>query len=41
MLRGTIKLTHALAAFGINAAGATELDLGAAAGGRPFPPAAS
>jgi 23S rRNA (cytidine1920-2'-O)/16S rRNA (cytidine1409-2'-O)-methyltransferase len=32
-LRGTIKLTHALAAFGIEAAGAVALDLGAAAGG--------
>ena len=32
-LRGTIKLAHALAAFGINAAGAVALDLGAAAGG--------
>jgi 23S rRNA (cytidine1920-2'-O)/16S rRNA (cytidine1409-2'-O)-methyltransferase len=32
LLRGTIKLAHALAAFGINAAGAVALDLGAAAG---------
>ena len=32
-LRGTIKLAHALAAFGIDAAGAIALDLGAAAGG--------
>jgi 23S rRNA (cytidine1920-2'-O)/16S rRNA (cytidine1409-2'-O)-methyltransferase len=32
-LRGTIKLTHALAAFGIDAAGSVALDLGAAAGG--------
>lgn len=32
-LRGTIKLAHALAAFGIDAAGAVALDLGAAAGG--------
>jgi 23S rRNA (cytidine1920-2'-O)/16S rRNA (cytidine1409-2'-O)-methyltransferase len=32
-LRGTIKLAHALAAFGIDAAGAVTLDLGAAAGG--------
>lgn len=32
-LRGTIKLAHALAAFGISAAGAVALDLGAAAGG--------
>ena len=32
-LRGTIKLTHALTAFGIDAAGAIALDLGAAAGG--------
>ena len=32
-LRGTIKLAHALAAFGIDAAGVTALDLGAAAGG--------
>jgi 23S rRNA (cytidine1920-2'-O)/16S rRNA (cytidine1409-2'-O)-methyltransferase len=33
LLRGTIKLAHALAAFGIDAAGAVALDLGAAAGG--------
>jgi 23S rRNA (cytidine1920-2'-O)/16S rRNA (cytidine1409-2'-O)-methyltransferase len=33
LLRGTIKLAHALAAFKINAAGAVALDLGAAAGG--------
>jgi len=33
LLRGTIKLAHALAAFGIDAAGAIALDLGAAAGG--------
>ena len=33
LLRGTIKLAHALAAFGIDAAGAAALDLGAAAGG--------
>ena len=32
-LRGTIKLAHALAAFGVDAAGAVALDLGAAAGG--------
>jgi 23S rRNA (cytidine1920-2'-O)/16S rRNA (cytidine1409-2'-O)-methyltransferase len=32
-LRGTIKLAHALSAFGIDAAGAVALDLGAAAGG--------
>jgi 23S rRNA (cytidine1920-2'-O)/16S rRNA (cytidine1409-2'-O)-methyltransferase len=32
-LRGTIKLAHALASFGVNAAGAVALDLGAAAGG--------
>jgi 23S rRNA (cytidine1920-2'-O)/16S rRNA (cytidine1409-2'-O)-methyltransferase len=32
-LRGTIKLTHALTAFGIAASGAIALDLGAAAGG--------
>jgi hypothetical protein len=32
-LRGTIKLAHALAAFGVRAAGVTALDLGAAAGG--------
>jgi len=32
-LRGTVKLGHALAAFGIDAAGAVALDLGAAAGG--------
>jgi 23S rRNA (cytidine1920-2'-O)/16S rRNA (cytidine1409-2'-O)-methyltransferase len=32
-LRGTIKLAHALAVFGIGAAGAIALDLGAAAGG--------
>jgi len=33
LLRGTIKLAHALSAFGINAAGSVALDLGAAAGG--------
>jgi 23S rRNA (cytidine1920-2'-O)/16S rRNA (cytidine1409-2'-O)-methyltransferase len=33
LLRGTIKLAHALAAFGIDAAGTAALDLGAAAGG--------
>ena len=33
LLRGTIKLAHALAAFGVDAAGAIALDLGAAAGG--------
>jgi 23S rRNA (cytidine1920-2'-O)/16S rRNA (cytidine1409-2'-O)-methyltransferase len=33
LLRGTIKLAHALDAFGIDAAGAVALDLGAAAGG--------
>jgi 23S rRNA (cytidine1920-2'-O)/16S rRNA (cytidine1409-2'-O)-methyltransferase len=33
MLRGTIKLAHALSAFRINATGAIALDLGAAAGG--------
>jgi 23S rRNA (cytidine1920-2'-O)/16S rRNA (cytidine1409-2'-O)-methyltransferase len=32
-LRGTVKLAHALTAFGIGAAGAVALDLGAAAGG--------
>jgi 23S rRNA (cytidine1920-2'-O)/16S rRNA (cytidine1409-2'-O)-methyltransferase len=32
-LRGTIKLAHALAAFGIDVGGAVALDLGAAAGG--------
>jgi len=32
-LRGTIKLAHGLAAFGVEAAGAVALDLGAAAGG--------
>jgi 23S rRNA (cytidine1920-2'-O)/16S rRNA (cytidine1409-2'-O)-methyltransferase len=32
-LRGTIKLSHALTAFGIRAAGLVALDLGAAAGG--------
>lgn len=32
-LRGTIKLAYALAAFGIDAADAVALDLGAAAGG--------
>jgi 23S rRNA (cytidine1920-2'-O)/16S rRNA (cytidine1409-2'-O)-methyltransferase len=32
-LRGTIKLAHALTAFGVSAAGAVALDLGAAAGG--------
>jgi 23S rRNA (cytidine1920-2'-O)/16S rRNA (cytidine1409-2'-O)-methyltransferase len=33
LLRGTIKLAYALAAFDIDAAGAIALDLGAAAGG--------
>jgi len=33
LLRGTIKLAHALAAFGIDAARAVALNLGAAAGG--------
>jgi len=33
LLRGTIKLAHALTAFGVDAAGAVALDLGAAAGG--------
>jgi len=33
LLRGTVKLAHALAVFGIDAAGAAALDLGAAAGG--------
>ncbi|MGH3067227.1 MAG: SAM-dependent methyltransferase [Streptosporangiaceae bacterium] len=32
-LRGTIKLAHALTSFGVRAAGAVALDLGAAAGG--------
>ena len=32
-LRGTIKLAHALTTFGVSAAGAVALDLGAAAGG--------
>jgi 23S rRNA (cytidine1920-2'-O)/16S rRNA (cytidine1409-2'-O)-methyltransferase len=32
-LRGTIKLTHALTAFGVRAADLVALDLGAAAGG--------
>ena len=32
-LRGTVKLAHALTAFGIRAAGVVALDLGAAAGG--------
>lgn len=32
-LRGTVKLAHALTAFGVDAAGAVALDLGAAAGG--------
>jgi 23S rRNA (cytidine1920-2'-O)/16S rRNA (cytidine1409-2'-O)-methyltransferase len=32
-LRGTVKLAHALTAFGVRAAGAVALDLGAAAGG--------
>jgi len=32
-LRGTIKLARALTAFGVDAAGAVALDLGAAAGG--------
>jgi 23S rRNA (cytidine1920-2'-O)/16S rRNA (cytidine1409-2'-O)-methyltransferase len=32
-LRGTIKLAHALAAFGVGVAGAVAFDLGAAAGG--------
>ena len=33
VLRGTVKLAHALTAFGVDAAGAVALDLGAAAGG--------
>jgi len=33
ILRGTIKLSHALTAFGVRAAGLVALDLGAAAGG--------
>jgi FtsJ-like methyltransferase len=33
LLRGTIKLAHALATFGIDVAGVVALDLGAAAGG--------
>jgi 23S rRNA (cytidine1920-2'-O)/16S rRNA (cytidine1409-2'-O)-methyltransferase len=33
LLRGTIKLSRALTAFGVDAAGAVALDLGAAAGG--------
>jgi 23S rRNA (cytidine1920-2'-O)/16S rRNA (cytidine1409-2'-O)-methyltransferase len=33
LLRGTIKLAHAISAFGIDATGAVALDLGAAAGG--------
>jgi len=33
LLRGTIKLAHALAAFGVDAVGAVAVDLGAAAGG--------
>jgi len=33
LLRGTVKLAHALTAFGVDAAGAVALDLGAAAGG--------
>ena len=33
VLRGTIKLSHALTAFGVRAAGLVALDLGAAAGG--------
>ena len=33
LLRGTIKLAHALTGFGVDAAGAVALDLGAAAGG--------
>ncbi len=32
-LRGTVKLAHALTAFGVRAAGVVALDLGAAAGG--------
>jgi 23S rRNA (cytidine1920-2'-O)/16S rRNA (cytidine1409-2'-O)-methyltransferase len=32
-LRGTVKLAHALTTFGVRAAGAVALDLGAAAGG--------
>ncbi len=32
-LRGTVKLSHALTTFGVRAAGAVALDLGAAAGG--------
>jgi 23S rRNA (cytidine1920-2'-O)/16S rRNA (cytidine1409-2'-O)-methyltransferase len=33
VLRGTIKLAHALVAFGVDAAGVVAVDLGAAAGG--------
>jgi len=33
VLRGTVKLARALTAFGVDAAGAVALDLGAAAGG--------
>jgi len=33
LLRGTIKLSYALTAFGVDAAGTVALDLGAAAGG--------
>src|SRR5215470_10833951 len=33
LLRGTVKLAHALTAFCVDAAGAVALDLGAAAGG--------
>ena len=33
LLRGTVKLAHALTTFGVDAAGTVALDLGAAAGG--------
>ncbi|MGH3193448.1 MAG: hypothetical protein ACRDOL_40580 [Streptosporangiaceae bacterium] len=36
-LRGTIKLAHALATFGVDVAGVVALDLGPAAGGSPRP----
>ncbi|MGI8447028.1 MAG: SAM-dependent methyltransferase [Streptosporangiaceae bacterium] len=32
-MRGTVKLAHALTAFGVRASGLVALDLGAAAGG--------
>src|ERR1700749_108905 len=41
LLRGTVKLAHALTAFGVDAAGAVALDLGAAAGGLPSAPLAT